>query len=170
MENYENKTDNREADITSVNDSMQKELVECQEQLVEWRGKYIQALADLENIKKRASKDYEIQRDAIYASIVKDLLSIVDDFDRALEQPIAADLNDSFRAGIEMIRGAFGSLLNKYGVEEMAAVEHFDPLIHEAVAQVEIEGKESGSIAMVLQKGYMMHGKVLRPARVSVVK
>lgn len=148
------------------------ELDKARTQLNETRMKYVQLLADVENMKKRSAKEHEMQRDALATVLFTDLLLIVDNFDRALAQEQNKDhsSDNALFAGLSMIHASLMDLLKKWGVQEMNNFDQFDPLFHEALMQVESDGKDSGSIAQVLQKGYLINGKVLRPAKVSVVK
>ena len=140
----------------------------------DWQSLYFQLSADLDNLKKRAAKDYQMQRESLYKSVMKDLLKVIDDFDRAEEEGKkevkAGVLPDSFMKGISMIKGSLHDVLKKYGVAEMKENKEFDPLYHEALVHVEDKNHETGSIVSVLRKGYLFHDKVLRPAQVSVAK
>jgi molecular chaperone GrpE len=73
-------------------------------------------------------------------------------------------------AGFEMIRALLDKKLEVYGVKPMENYSHFDPNLHEAVSQITVEGKESGAIVHVAQKGYLRNGVVLRPAKVVVAQ
>ncbi len=151
-----------------VDSSSNAALESLQNQYLEMRAKYMQLLADVENMKKRALRDQEVQKDALTTILFADLLAVVDNFERALAQK--GEGQDALYEGLSLIHASFLDVLKKWNVVQMSNYQQFDPLFHEALMQVEQEGAESGSIAQVLQKGYMINGKVLRPAKVSVVK
>ena len=143
-----------------------QQLQECHAQRDEWRDRFLRLAAEFENYKKRAEKEKVQWISGAQASLLSDLITIVDDFDRAFALPNAQQEH----AGFELIYKALQKLLEKYGVHEIKELVHFDPMLHEAIMQVEDDTKSSGDIAQVLQKGYMFKGEVLRPAKVSVVK
>ena len=101
-------------------------------------------------------------------SILKDLLSVVDNFDRALQGK--NDASADVYAGIEMIYKSVIQLLHKYSVKEFANYQAFDPELHEAVMDIESADHQSGQIVQVLEKGFMIKDKVLRPAKVIIAK
>lgn len=146
--------------------ALKNELAQAKE-----RATYLSA--DFDNFRKRVEKDRLAISTAAQASVLADLLTIIDDFDRAfadmqqkhiLEKPELA----TYFAGFELIYKSLQKLLAKYGVTEIDAQGQFNPELHEAVVQVDDPTKESGQIVQVLQKGYMFKGTVLRPAKVSV--
>lgn len=123
--------------------------------------------AEYDNFRKRSQRE----KDAIYADAtaasVSSLLPIIDNVERALaaENVSAEDM----RKGVEMINTQAVQALEKLGVSAFGAVgEEFDPNIHHCVGTVSAEGVESGAIALVLQKGYKLGDKVIRPAMVQV--
>lgn len=159
---------------TSVNEQAQdasQELALCKAERDIWKDKFLRVQADFDNFSKRNEKDRLQWRNSVQAAMLIDLLPIVDDFDRALEQnvQVSADMQTWF-SGIQMIRKSLQKLLEKYEVQEIPAGLPFDPLYHEALVQVEASGKPSGDIVGILQKGYTFRGQVLRPAKVSVAK
>ena len=135
----------------------------------DWHTKYLYAMAELDNFRKRTAKE---RRDLInYAGqeILFDLLEVLDNFDRALE----ADRKESNPAviveGIEMIRKQLARLLDKFGVKPVEALgSKFDPKVHEALQHVPTPDAQPGTVVHELQKGYVLRDRVLRPARVVV--
>jgi len=103
------------------------------------------------------------------SQLMKDLLVVVDDFERALKAGKEADEQPDV-AGFTMIAKSLDKILKKYGLQEIEQTDEFDPHLHEAVVQVDADDHESGAIVQVLQKGYQMKEQVLRPAKVSVAK
>ena len=148
------------------------ELLECKVALQESQDKYLHLLSDFQNYKKRQMSEQAEWSFTAQKMIVSDVLEIVDDFERALEQEKrqAQEKNDAWLAGFSLIYQALGKLLHKHGVSEISQLSEFDPEIHEALMSVDSPEHISGSIVHVLQKGYTFKGKVLRPAKVSIAK
>lgn len=120
--------------------------------------------AEFENYRKRNAQIAADSRDDGIRDTVKNLLPVLDNFDRALEN--APD--DQFAAGIRNIAKQFVSALEKCGAEELEAKGQFDPNLHDAVMKDNIEGVPSNEITAVLQKGYRVKGKIVRYAMVKV--
>lgn len=123
--------------------------------------------AEYDNFRKRSQRE----KDAIYsdatASTVTALLPIIDNVERALAAENASA--EDMRKGVEMINTQALQVFEKLGVTSYGAVgETFDPNIHHCVGTVDAQGVESGAIALVLQKGYKLGDKVIRPAMVQV--
>lgn len=137
----------------------------CQTELAELKQKYVYLMSDFDNFKKRTAKDYENIRIDAYMRLLKPLLVVVDDFDRALEAQ-GAEVDE----GLFLIRKSLDKLLEQFGVIQMEVSGTFDPERHEALLYVQVEGKAKDEIISVLQKGYIMNGIVIRPAKVSVAQ
>ncbi len=121
--------------------------------------------ADFDNYRKRTQRENEEYRKFACSSIVGELLTIVDDLDRALEH---AGEETEFVKGIRGVRTNLMKILESNGLKEIPAEGKFDPNYHEALCTV--EGDDDGTIAEVFQKGYMLNGKVLRYSKVKVTK
>jgi molecular chaperone GrpE len=154
---------------------LQKELALLETQLQSMRDRYIRAVADLDNARKRARRAISDARVEGAAGVLTDLLVLMDNFERALDtsRP-AARSSAKVRAlyeGIELIYRQLVQLLDRHGVEPIDALAApFDPSRHEAVTQVPAgEGRKEGTVALETQKGYMMGKRVLRPSKVGVV-
>ena len=129
--------------------------------------KYLRLMADFQNYKKRTKK----QKSEIHAyaneKIVLKLIEVMDNFERALGAD--ASEGDSFKQGIEMIFKQLSDVLTDAGVKEIEAESTvFDPNFHNAVMMEDTDKVESGMVSEVLQKGYTLNGKVIRPAMVKV--
>lgn len=129
--------------------------------------KYLRLMADFQNYKKRTEK----QKSEIHAyaneKIVLKLIEVMDNFERALGAD--ASEGDSFKQGIEMILKQLSDVLTDAGVKEIEAESTvFDPNFHNAVMMEDTDKVESGMVSEVLQKGYTLNGKVIRPAMVKV--
>lgn len=121
--------------------------------------------AEFENYKKRAVRENEMLRDKAAADAMLRLLPIVDDFDMAIAH-MDKSQHEDFRHGVEMIYAKLLDMLRKEGVVEMKALgEGFDPYKHDALRTTE---GENGKIVEIIQKGYVIRGRVLRHAKVAV--
>jgi molecular chaperone GrpE len=145
-----------------------EELQFCKQELAQWKDQATRIFADFDNYKKRTEREQSQWMEVAQATILKDIISFVDDFDRALSQK-TDDTKDLY-AGMEMVHKSLMKLLEKYGVKEFTSYDHFDPELHEALMNVESDKHESGQIVQVLEKGFMHKDVVLRPAKVSVAK
>jgi molecular chaperone GrpE len=154
---------------------LQEELSLLETQLQSMRDRYIRAVADLDNARKRARQAIAEARAQGTAGVLADLLLLVDNFERALETSRPGkDAPQETRAvyeGVDLIYRQLMQLLQRQGVEPIEALgETFDPGRHEAVAQIPAsEGQKEGTVALETQKGYMMGDRVLRPSKVGVV-
>jgi molecular chaperone GrpE len=155
-----------QSSATSEIETLKRDLQQAKE-----RAAYLGA--DFENYRKRMEKE----RLATFASaqgvVLADVLTIVDDFDRAFAELQQKQLLDkpefaTYLSGFELIYKSLQKMLQKYGVTEIEAKGSFNPELHEAVMQVDEPNLESGMIVSVLQKGYLFKGVVVRPAKVSV--
>ncbi|RTL07070.1 nucleotide exchange factor GrpE [Candidatus Dependentiae bacterium] len=166
---FNDNEENNQAVHENENNSVQEPVAgpTVEQVVAEWKQKYAYLNADFENFKRRTVKEYEAMRLDIYTRICKPLLVIMDDFDRACA---AADKQHSDIEGFKLIRKSFEKCLTEIGVVEMPVEGAFDPQKHEALLQVQSAEHASGDIVSVLQKGYMLHGAVLRPAKVSVAQ
>ncbi|QQE77347.1 nucleotide exchange factor GrpE [Alicyclobacillus sp. SO9] len=125
--------------------------------------------ADFDNFRRRTRQEKEDLKQFATKKLLEELLPVVDNFERALDA-VAGDSDISeLKTGIEMVHKQLVDVLQKHGVEPMNVVDQpFDPKVHEAVMQEPAEGKEPGVVLAELQKGYTVHGQVLRPAMVKV--
>jgi molecular chaperone GrpE len=127
----------------------------------------LRARADFENLKKRNARESIEESNRARGETLLALLPTLDDLDRALADE-SADA-DALRAGVVLIRENMRRRLEALGVTEIAtAGEHFDPALHEAFGGVPHRELSPGAIVQEIQKGYLLDGRVLRPARVLV--
>ena len=143
-------------------DSIEQQLAACQTAQQEWKEKCMRLTADLANFNKRITKEKAMWSVLARTGVLTPLLSVIDNFDRAIEKEQVSD-------GIKMIHTALGEFLKQAGVQEVS-YDEFNPEMHEALMQVDSEDKKSGEIIEVMQKGYTLGEKILRPAKVSVAK
>lgn len=136
-------------------------------EIKELKNKYLMALADLENYKKRTKKEFEEFMKYTNERLLKELISVVDNFERALK---VKHKDDAFFRGIELIYKHLLSTLKKEGVESFESVgKEFDPRYHEAVSVIPSKHKD-GIVVEELEKGYNLNGRLARPARVVVAQ
>ena len=149
-------------------ESIKKDL-EAQAALVaEGEERYKRLQADFANFRRRNEKERQELSSLVVQGFVKDLLPVVDNFERALAVENAKDA--ALHEGISMVYKQLMEMLKKNGLEHIKAVgEKFDPNFHQAVMRVQDADKEDGIIEEELQKGYMVQGKVIRPSMVKVV-
>jgi molecular chaperone GrpE len=136
----------------------------------------LRASAEFDNYRKRVERERRDLIDAAAADIVRDLLPVVDDFDRALAAPGAPSPNpsannDALRRGVELIHRRLLDVLRARGVEPFDSIgQIFDPVWHEAVATEPVGSHQDGEIVAELRRGYRLNGKLLRPAQVKVAQ
>lgn len=154
-----------ERDAAASNECMAS-LEICQKERNEWKEKYLYLRADFDNAQRRMAKDMERLVWEAQAKLLREIVDVVADFERALSSGQAS----SEQHGLMLIYKRLLKILDQAGVKEIEVSHDFDPALHEAVAHVNAPGHESGSIVEVLQKGYRFKHEVLRPARVSVAQ
>lgn len=134
----------------------------------ETEDKLLRLRADFENFRRRTRQEKEELGNSVEAEFAKNLLPLIDNFERAM----AADTTDveTFKKGMIMIQKQLMDALKNKGLEPIETKDaKFDPNFHQAVMRVENPDLEDDTIAMEMQKGYMVKGKVIRPAMVQVV-
>jgi len=133
--------------------------------------RYLRQVAELENFKKRTNREREEAIRFANETLVKDLLPIVDNLERAVVHSKDGANGKTLVEGIEMVLRGLFDVLAKHGVVQVSAVgQPFDPEKHEAMTQVEVETHKPNTIVEEYHKGYMFRDRLLRPALVSVAK
>ena len=131
----------------------------------------LRAQADAMNVQRRAEQEIEKARKFALERFCGDLLSVVDNLERALESSGDEQGNAALTEGIELTRKGFMDVLGKYGVEPVDPMgEPYDPETAQAMSMVEQPDVEPNSVVAVMQKGYTLNGRLLRPAMVMVSK
>ena len=142
------------------------ELEKVKQELEHQKDLLLRTAAEFDNYKKRTEKEKISTAEHAKASVMKNLLPILDNADRAAEYEQGTE---QYNKGIELIVKQLSDLSNKLGLVEIGAVgEQFDPNIHEAIMHIEDESFGENTIAQVLQKGYKFGDTVVRPAMVQV--
>ena len=138
----------------------------------EAKDQWLRSVAEQDNLRKRNRREVTDARHFAAADVMKDLLDVLDDFDRALTHADDDNGGESVKQGMEMIQGRLRESLQRRGVKqiEVAAGDEFNPHEHEAVAQIPGGDVESGAIVEIMQAGYRMGDRILRVARVVVAQ
>ncbi len=149
--------------------SVEIEIERLESELDELRDIHLRKLAEFDNFRKRTERErVEIKRHA-NEELVRELLPVLDNFERALEHRSESDVG-AFHEGVEMIAKQLWDTLERQGVEIIDPMgERFSPEYHEAVHRIEDAELEPGTVASVLAKGYVCNGRLVRPAMVGVV-
>lgn len=125
--------------------------------------------AELENYRKRTQRNLEEERRFAPLPLLRDLLGVVDNLQRAIDAAQQNEAAGGLLQGVEMVADQLRDVLKKHHCEEIPALgETFDPNLHEAIAQLPSEQFEPGKVAQVTQVGYQAHGRVIRPSQVIV--
>ena len=141
------------------------ELVQLQEQLTQTQDQYQRVLAEYANYKRRTDQEKEQLGSFVKAEVLKALLPVIDNLERAVESPESGE----YKKGVEMVVRQFGETLGTLGLEEIPALNQvFDPERHNAVMREDADGVEPETGTEVYQKGYALGARVLRPAMVKV--
>jgi molecular chaperone GrpE len=160
-----------ESKATTKEEELMVRIQEAEKKAAENYDKYVRAVAELENYKKRATRE---KAEAIkYGNecVLRDILPIIDNMERAVEHAGTSDDLDAVKKGLKLVQEQFISCLQKHGVEQIAAIgKDFDPNVHEAMMQVESDQHEHSQVVGEFEKGYLLQGRLLRPAKVSVCK
>lgn len=144
-------------------------------QVQEYQEQMLRAQAEMQNVRRRAEIDVEKAHKFALEKFVKELLPVADSLEKAVESTEghenAGEVVASIREGVEMTLNLFMSSLKKFNVEQINPVgEPFDPQQHEAMSMVPAPDAEPNSVVAVVQKGYLLNGRVVRPAMVVVAK
>ena len=152
-----------EADKTA---ELQQKIEALEKELADEKEKYLRLDAEYYNYRTRSLKEKQDAYDNALTKAVTEVLSVIDNFERALTAE-CADAN--FKKGVEMIFRQYTAILEKLGVKEIEAEgKPFDPNFHNAVSQITDENLGENTVAAVLRKGYIMGNKVIRHAMVTV--
>ncbi|MFH1594064.1 MAG: nucleotide exchange factor GrpE [Candidatus Omnitrophota bacterium] len=145
------------------------DLVSKEKELVIYKDKWLRAMAEYENLKKRFEKEKREIIQFTTSDILVQLLSIIDDFDRAHSAAKGHKHGEVFSKGVKMILNQLHKLLGDNGVEKIKTVgEKFDPNIHDAVMTIESDKLPEDSVAEELYPGYLLNGRLLRAAKVKI--
>lgn len=135
----------------------------------ELKDQYLRKLAEIENLRKRFEREKSEYYQFALSGLLLELLAVKDNLERALQSQATDMDGKTFREGVELIDRMFHNLLAKNGVQPVEIKDrHFDPAFHQAMTTEESEAVEEPEILEELQKGYLHHGRLLRPSLVKV--
>jgi molecular chaperone GrpE len=144
---------------------------ELQRQRDDFYDRLLRKTAEFENYRKRVERDRQSMAESAAADLVRDLLPLVDDLERALKADPGAEGAGGYRRGVELIHRQLLDILRRRGVKPIEALgADFDPHFHEAVAYEPAEGRREGEIIEEFGRGYMLGERLLRPSMVKVAK
>lgn len=146
------------------------EIEKLKAELEDWKQSYMRKQADFQNFSKRKEKELEELRKFSSEKIITKFLGSLDNLERAVEASSSTKDFDSLVKGVEMIIRNLQDIVSSEGVEEIKSVGEYDPQYHHAVSVEDNPDFKENEIVRVLQKGYTMKGKVIRPAMVTVKK
>lgn len=157
-----------EAEVDPI-EALNQEISELNKQLEESKQSLLRAYADTDNTRKRLIREAETAKKYRFQSAAMELLPILDNLNRALDNAPEGEETANFVKGFEMIRTQFLNALSKEGVQEIEALDKpFDAARMQAIMTEKKEGVEPGMVLAVLQNGYTLKDRVLRPALVKV--
>ena len=158
---------------STTGEFIDEEFERIRDELIQSQDKHLRLQADFENFRKRALKERQELLQYGHENLVKDLLSTVDNLDRAIEHTRQSDGGglESLLQGVEMLQRELYAILERHSVSQIEAMGGtFDPSLHEAMAQVPDASVAPNTIIEVLQQGYQLRGRLIRPARVVVAR
>jgi molecular chaperone GrpE len=165
-ENSEN-IESKEVDV----EFLQGQLEKLQEQSKVSLDKVIRAQAEMENLRKRAARDVENAHKYALEKFTNELLPIMDSLELGLSASVKAKNLDDLCKGMELTLEMFNTVMEKFGITMIEPKgEKFNPELHDAVSMQETNDSNSGIIIEVMQKGYALNGRLIRPAMVVVAK
>ena len=158
-------------EVSSHDDTETATLPDLQEELLAAQDKYLRLAAEFENYKRRSQRDLSEAITFANESLLKNLLPVIDNLERAIQCGKDAGLNNAVMDGIELTRKSFLETVEKLGLRQISSAgQAFDPSMHQAVAQVESSTLEPNMVVDEFQKGYFLHDRIARPAMVTVSK
>ncbi len=151
-------------------EEMNKKLEEYEAEIKDLKDKYLRALAEQDNFRKRMEREKAELFNYGLTNFIKELLPVADSLETALiEAQKSSNDSTGLVEGIRLILSKFQSVLKKHGVEEIEALNKpFDPSFHEAVAKIERNDVEPMTVVEEMEKGYLLKGRILRPSKVVV--
>ena len=169
VEKEEIKEEVKDIEEEIVEDILEEDEVEkLNKEIEKLKNDYARAYADTENLKKRLMAEAEQTRKYRIQSFAKEIVPVIDNLERALQSEVH-ESDEGFKKGIEMTYDQLLAALKNEGVEVIDCLNKpFDPNLEQAIMTEKVEGVESGIVIEVLQKGYVLKDRILRPAMVKV--
>jgi len=154
--------------MLAIKNQMIEELTEkstaSEAEAKEFKDKWLRSVAEFENYRKRTRKEWELLQRQSKAEVITEILSVVDDFERAFT--VVGERDDDVVQGIRLIYNNLTTSLDRIGVHKMNAMDTpFDPVYHMAVAQIDKDGADSNHVVEIVQEGYLLGDTVIRPPK-----
>jgi len=150
---------------------LKEELQEKDKEIKELRNKYLRALADMDNNRKRMDRELDSFRKYAQVEFLNKVIPVLDSFERAMDSADIENDYENYAQGVEMIYRQLKDVLRSMGLEEFSSLgEVFDPARHEAVATIVNDEKPENTIVEEISKGYLVRERVIKPAKVMVSK
>jgi len=164
--------DEEETVLKSDYDALKNRNDELENENETLRDRLIREQAEMQNIQRRNKRDKEIAAKYRSQDLAKEVIPSIDNLERALSIEVEDEAGENLKKGVEMVLDGLNQALKNNGIEEIQAEgQMFDPNYHEAYTQLPAqEGQESGQVAQVFEKGYILHDRVLRASKVAVVQ
>jgi molecular chaperone GrpE len=164
-----------EEEQTETEETVEVDPLEAaQAEAADYKDKYLRAHADFENSKKRLEKDKMNAVSYANESFAKDILAVMDSFENALasmeESEESSEVFEKMKEGVNLTHEQLKKVLEKNHIKAVECEGEFDPEVHQAIMQVESDAHQTGDVVQVMQKGYTIKDRVLRPAMVSTCK
>lgn len=152
-------------------EELEQKLTEAEEKASEYRDKMLRIQAEMDNLKKRVERDIESAHKYALDKFVGELLPIIDNFERAISHPQGAESTSSVLEGVQLTLKMFYTALEKFGVQQVNPEnEPFNPQQHQAISTQVNPNLQPNTVVSVLQKGYLLNNRLIRPALVIVSK
>jgi molecular chaperone GrpE len=149
-------------------EALNKKLADAASKASEYKDSWLRSQAEFQNYRKRIDRDSELTYLTLKGDIIKKILPVLDDLERALQNRSA---EDAWASGVELIARKFQNILESEGLKRIEALgAEFDPNFHEAISHEPADGAKSGHVIGVVQNGYMLGDRVIRPALVRVAQ
>jgi molecular chaperone GrpE len=167
-ENHSDAAENSQAveQLSAEVEGLRKKLEETASKTSEYKDSWLRSQAEFQNYRKRIERDNELTYILLKGDIIKKILPVLDDLERALQN---RSEDDPWANGIELVARKFQNILESEGIKRIEAVGmEFDPNFHEAISHEPADSAQSGHVIGVVQNGYMIGERVIRPALVRV--
>ena len=155
-------------ELSAEVEGLKRKLEEAASKTSEYKDSWLRSQAEFQNFRRRVERDNELTYITLKGDVVKKILPVLDDLERALQNRSA---EDAWANGIELVVRKFQNILESEGIKTIEAVgKEFDPKFHEAISHEPADGVQSGHVISVVQNGYMFGERVVRPALVRVAQ
>ena len=142
---------------------------ELEAEAAKWKEICLRTAAEMDNLRKRTAREREEAIRYSNQRLLEELLPVIDHFEMGM-QAASQDTSSMIYTGMDMVRRQLNEFLASQGVDEIATIGHFDPKLHDAMAEEECAAGEEGRILRVIRRGFKLRDRLLRPASVVVSK